>query len=70
MYGVSTKQFNQVVKRNASRFPEDFMFQLSGEEFKILRSQNVTSRWGGRRTIPYAFTEQGDSDAIRGIEKL
>jgi hypothetical protein len=42
-----------------NRFPEDFMFQLTDEEFDILRSQIVTSRWGGRRYLPYAFTEQG-----------
>lgn len=59
LYGVETKVLNQAVKRNSSRFPEDFMFQLSGEEFKILRSQIVTSNWGGRRTLPYAFTEHG-----------
>ncbi len=60
LYGVEVRTFNQVVKRNIDRFPEDFMFQLSAEEFSILRSQFVTSRsWGGRRYPPYAFTEQG-----------
>ncbi|MCX2681904.1 ORF6N domain-containing protein [Galbibacter sp. EGI 63066] len=59
LYDVETKVLNQAVKRNSSRFPEDFMFQLSDEEFKILRSQIVTSNWGGRRTPPYAFTEHG-----------
>jgi len=51
----------QAVKRNAQRFPADFMFQLSAEEFAALRSQSVTSNTGrgGRRTAPYAFTEQG-----------
>jgi len=50
----------QAVKRNIERFPEDFMFQLNHREFVILRSQIVTSRdWGGRRYLPYAFTEQG-----------
>jgi hypothetical protein len=50
----------QAVKRNLERFPEDFMFQLSRDEFSILRSQSVTSSyWGGRRYPPYAFTEQG-----------
>jgi hypothetical protein len=59
LYGVSTKIFNQAVKRNLGRFPDDFMFQLSADEFEILRSQIVTSSWGGRRYPPYAFTEQG-----------
>jgi hypothetical protein len=60
MYGVETKVLTQAVKRNAGRFPEDFMFQLSDGEWKILRSQIVTSSsHGGRRTAPYAFTEQG-----------
>jgi len=59
LYDVETKALNQAVKRNLLRFPEDFMFQLSEQEFKNLRSQIVTSSWGGRRTPPYAFTEQG-----------
>lgn len=59
LYGVKTKVFIQAVKRNIDRFPYDFMFQLSNEEFEILRSQIVTSRWGGRRYLPYVFTEQG-----------
>ena len=60
LYGVETKVLVQAVKRNLERFPEDFMFQLSQEEFAILRSQTVTSSdWGGRRYRPYAFTEQG-----------
>lgn len=59
MYGVETKVLNQTVKRNKERFPEDFMFQLSKSEFSDLRSQFVTSSWGGIRTRPYAFTEQG-----------
>lgn len=60
LYGVETKVLVQAVKRNLVRFPEDFMFQLSQEEFAILRSQFVTSSdWGGRRYPPYAFTEQG-----------
>lgn len=49
----------QAVKRNTERFPPDFMFQLSTEEWKNLKSQNVISSWGGARTPPYAFTEQG-----------
>ncbi len=59
LYGVQTKVFIQAVKRNKERFPNDFMFQLTKEEFKNLRSQFVTSSWGGRRYLPYAFTEQG-----------
>lgn len=50
---------NQAVKRNISRFPEDFMFQLTEAEWQNLKSQIVTSSWGGRRTLPYVFTEQG-----------
>lgn len=60
LYGVPTKVLNQAVKRNKERFPPDFMFRLSREEFGILRSQAVTSsQWGGRRIPPYVFTEQG-----------
>ncbi len=65
LYGVPTKALVQAVKRNLTRFPSDFMFQLSVEEFGALRSQPVTSNpahkpgRGGRRTAPYAFTEQG-----------
>jgi len=60
LYGVKTRVLVQAVKRNLERFPPDFMFQLTGEEFTVLRSQSVTSRsWGGRRYPPYAFTEQG-----------
>ena len=59
LYGVETKVFKQAVKRNINRFPEDFMFKLTGDEFKNLRSQIVTSSWGGSRYVPMAFTEQG-----------
>lgn len=61
LYGVETKVLVQAVKRNIDRFPKDFMFQLSKKEFEVLRSQIVTSNEGrgGRRTAPYAFTEQG-----------
>lgn len=60
LYGVQTKALNQAVKRNQSRFPSDFMFQLDQGEFENLRSQFVTSsQWGGRRIPPYVFTEQG-----------
>jgi hypothetical protein len=56
---VETRVFNQTVKRNLRRFPPDFMFQLTGEGFKNLISQSVTSRWGGRRKLPLAFTKHG-----------
>lgn len=74
LYGVPTKVLNQAVQRNLDRFPDDFMFQLTENEMEILRSQFVTSKnaepslrsqfvtlkpHGGRRTLPYAFTEQG-----------
>ena len=61
LYGVTTFNFNKAVKRNLSRFPEDFIFQLSAEEFKSLRFQIGISKKGrgGRRYLPYAFTEQG-----------
>jgi len=60
LYEVETKVLNQAVKRNTNRFPGDFMFQLTKDEWKSLRSQFVTSkRKGGTRYIPYAFTEQG-----------
>ena len=59
LYGVPTFRFNEAVKRNRNRFPEDFMFQLTKNEFKNLISQIVTSSWGGTRKLPYAFTEQG-----------
>jgi len=59
LYGVETKRLNEQVKRNLRRFPEDFMFQLTKEEFENLKSQIATSSWGGRRTLPYVFTEQG-----------
>jgi hypothetical protein len=59
LYGVPTKVLGQTVKRNVDRFPVDFMFQLTPEEFANLRSQFVTSSWGGRRYPPYAFTEHG-----------
>jgi hypothetical protein len=60
LYGVQTRVLVQAVKRNLKRFPSDFMFQLSKEEFENLKSQIVTSSWGGaRRAAPYAFTELG-----------
>ncbi|PIV64036.1 MAG: hypothetical protein COS11_04280, partial [bacterium (Candidatus Ratteibacteria) CG01_land_8_20_14_3_00_40_19] len=59
LYGVKTKSLNLAVKRNIDRFPDDFMFQLTKEEFANLRFQFETSRWGGIRYLPYVFTEQG-----------
>ena len=59
LYKVETKALKQAVKRNIDRFPEDFMFELTNQEFANLRSQFVTSSWGGRRYLPMAFTEQG-----------
>lgn len=59
LYGVETRRLNEQVKRNLRRFPEDFMFQLSNNEFLNLKSQFATSRWGGRRKPPFAFTEYG-----------
>jgi hypothetical protein len=64
LYGVKAKVLKQAVRRNINRFPEDFMFGLSKYEFKNLRSQFVTSSWGGPRYLPMAFTEQG---VARGI---
>ena len=61
LYGVSTRRLNQQVNRNLDRFPGDFMFRLTDEEFKDLMLQNATSKTGrgGRRKLPYAFTEHG-----------
>ena len=60
LYGVETKRLNERVRRNKERFPEDFLFQLTHNEAKVLRSQSATSKGrGGRRYAPYAFTEHG-----------
>jgi hypothetical protein len=59
MYGVETKRLKEAVRRNISRFPDDFMFELSELELNNLRSQIATSSWGGLRYLPMAFTEQG-----------
>ena len=63
LYLVTTSNLNKAVKRNIKRFPDDFMFQLTKQEFEELRDnlifQNGTSNWGGTRKLPYAFTEQG-----------
>ena len=59
LYGVVTKRLNEQVRRNATRFPEDFMFTLDKSEVEILKSQIATSSWGGRRKAPNVFTEHG-----------
>ena len=61
LYDVETRRLNEQVKRNSDRFPEDFMFRLSAVEFENLKSHFATSSagWGGRRSLPYAFTEHG-----------
>ncbi|MBK7559081.1 MAG: ORF6N domain-containing protein [Chitinophagaceae bacterium] len=59
LYQVETRRLNEQVTRNKERFPEDFMFQLTVDEYENLISQFATSSWGGRRKLPYAFTEQG-----------
>lgn len=61
LYEVETRALNQAVKRNLERFPPEFMFQISREEFDNLKSQIVTSSWGGTRKLPHAFTEHGVS---------
>ena len=65
LYGVGTKVLVQAVKRNTERFPNDFMFQLSKVEFAILRSQSVTSSWGGRRYPPLRFHGTGCCNALK-----
>ena len=59
LYGVETKVLNQAVTRNLKRFPDDFMFRFTRQELRNLKSQFVTSSWGGTRKLPRAFTEQG-----------
>jgi hypothetical protein len=59
LYGVETKRLNEQVGRNRDRFPEDFIFQLNDEEWLNLKSQFATSSWGGRRKLPFVFTEHG-----------
>lgn len=71
VYDVPTKQLNQAVKRNPDRFPADFAFQLVNQEVAILRSQFVTSSsHGGRRYLPFAFTEHGAIMAATGNKLL
>ena len=59
LYGVTTRRLNEQVRRNRKRFPHDFLFELTTEEFANLKSRFSTSSWGGRRKRPLAFTEHG-----------
>jgi hypothetical protein len=59
LYGVETRRLNEQVQRNRERFPQDFIFELTPEEFANLKSQFAISSWGGRRKLPRAFTEHG-----------
>lgn len=59
LYVVEPRVLVQMVRRNIERFPKDFMFQLTKQEYKALKSHNFVLSWGGTRTLPYAFTEQG-----------
>ena len=59
LYDTETKRLKEAVRRNIARFPDDFMFELSPDEWKILRTQFATSSWGGLRYLPFVFTEQG-----------
>jgi phage regulator Rha-like protein len=59
LYGVETRVLNQQIKRNIHRFPNDFMFQLNPQEFDHLKSQILSVNWGGRRKLPFVFTEHG-----------
>lgn len=59
LYEVETKRLKEAVRRNINRFPEDFMFELSEDEFQVLRTQIASSKRGGVRYLPFAFTEQG-----------
>jgi hypothetical protein len=59
LYGVPVKRLNEQLRRNLSRFPQDFAFQLDNQEVAILKSQFATSSWGGKRKPPFAFTEHG-----------
>ena len=59
LYDTETKRLKEAVRRNIARFPGDFMFELSPDEWKILRTQFATSSWGGLRYLPFVFTEQG-----------
>ena len=64
LYGIETKRLKESVRRNIRRFPEDFMFEVSQEEWLNLMTQFATSSWGGKRFPPFAFTEQGGRKRI------
>ena len=68
-FQIETKNLNKQMKRNVSRFPEDFCFQINSKEFKNLRFQNATSSYGGRRYPPYVYTEHGII-ALAGVLKI
>ena len=70
LHGVTTKRLNEQIKRNRERFPADFMFLLTEWEVSNLRSQIATSSWGGRRTVPSAFTEHGTVMAVTVASSL
>lgn len=70
LYETETKVLKQAVRRNKDIFPEHFMFELTEDEFKILRSQSVTSRWGGQRYLPFVFTEHGILQIANVIRSL
>ncbi len=69
LYGIETRRLNEQVRRNIERFPQDFLFQLSSEEFSNLKSHFATSKlgWGGRRKLPFAFTEHGAIMAAQAV---
>ena len=70
LYGVATRRRNEQVRRNRERFPRDFIFELTAEEFVNLKSQSATSSWGGRRKLPLAFTERGAIMAATRLDSL
>jgi len=72
LYGVETRRLNEQVRRNIEKFPDDFMFQLTKEEFTNLKSQFATSSsgWGGRRKLPFVFTEHGSLQAANVLNSL
>lgn len=59
LYDLETRKINEQIERNISRFTENFMFQVTDDEYQILKSQIATSSWGGLRKLPYVFTEHG-----------
>ena len=68
LYGVETRRLNEQVRRNLSRFPQDFMFQLTNPEWDNLMSQFAISSWGGTRKLPLVFTKNNVENSLRGIE--